>query len=165
MVVTPALDCPSVHHVVSVLSDIAVAADLSAGIEAAALATLRQQAVAVPIELAIALVSPMEIRALNRTFRQVDEETDVLSFGAGEDTAAPEDGEAPSYLGDVAICLSRAEEQADEYGHSVAREVTYLTVHGVLHLLGHDHHDPEEQRRMRAMEEEVLAGLGLSRGL
>ena len=150
-------------HLVSVVGDEPVTGELSHLIERAALATLRQQGVAPAMEITVALVSPEEIRDLNRTYRQVDVETDVLSFGMDDEQEMLSPPESRPYLGDIAISLSRAVAQAQEYGHSVERECAYLTVHGVLHLLGHDHHDPGEQRRMRANEEAVLAALGLSR--
>jgi probable rRNA maturation factor len=152
-----------VDHLVSVVGDEPVAAGLAELIERAALATLHQQGVAQATEVTIALVSPEEIRELNCTYRQVDEETDVLSFGMDDDQEPTSLPDALPYLGDIAISFPRAEAQALEYGHSIKRECAYLTVHGVLHLLGHDHHDPDDQRQMRAAEEAVLALLGLSR--
>jgi len=109
-------------------------------------------------------VSPAEIRDLNRTYRQVDDETDVLSFSMDDDQEPRPSLVGPAYLGDIAICLPRAAAQAQEYGHSLERECAYLTVHGVLHLLGHDHHERGEQRRMRTAEESVLKTIGLPRG-
>jgi probable rRNA maturation factor len=112
-------------------------------------------------ELAVTLVPDERIRELNREHRARDDVTDVLSFPlVDEDTAGfvlP--GDAPTHLGDVVIALGRMQEQAAEYGHSVERELAYLTVHGVLHLLGYDHEDDEEKVHMRAREEEILADL------
>lgn len=151
------------EHVISVISDDPVDGAVTSAIERAAGAALRQQGVDAPVEVSVALVTPEEIRELNRRYRQVDAETDVLSFGMDEgQTLSPLPGQA-RYLGDIAISLPRAVAQAREYGHSAEREVAYLTVHGVLHLLGHDHHEPAEQRRMREAEETTLAGLGLAR--
>lgn len=152
------------QHLVSVVGDEVVPAELEAIIERAVLATLQQQRIAPRTEVTVALVSPGEIRELNRVYRSVDEETDVLSFTMDQEVAAPLLPGALPHLGDIAISMQRAELQAREYGHSFARELAFLTVHGVLHLLGHDHHAPEEQRRMRSVEEDVLALLGLSRG-
>lgn len=112
-------------------------------------------------ELAVTLVEDARIRELNREHRQKDTVTDVLSFPlVDEDTASfvlP--GDAPTHLGDVVIALGRMREQAAEYGHSVERELAYLTVHGILHLLGYGHEDDEEKVHMRAREEEILADL------
>jgi probable rRNA maturation factor len=152
------------EHLVSVVGDEAVPADLETIIERAVRTTLRHQSVTRRTEVTVALVSPAEIRQLNRTFRSIDTETDVLSFTMDQPGASQLLPGAVPYLGDIAIGTQRAELQAREYGHSFAREIAYLTVHGVLHLLGHDHHAPDEQRRMRGAEEEVLALLGLSRG-
>jgi len=106
--------------------------------------------------VSIALVDNDYIRSLNREYRQKDAPTDVLSFPLADD----EDDEI---LGDVVISLEKAAEQAKEYGHSFSREVAFLTVHGVLHLLGHDHYEEEETRIMRAKEEKILSALGLER--
>lgn len=148
---------------VTVVSDDAIAAALANVVERAALATLAHEGIGAAAELTVALVSAEEIRSLNQTYRGVDAETDVLSFGMEEGPALASPACQLRYLGDVAISVGRAEAQAHEYGHSVERELAFLTVHGVLHLLGHDHDDPEEQRWMRAAEEAVLNRLGLSR--
>jgi probable rRNA maturation factor len=112
-------------------------------------------------ELAVTLVEDERIRELNREHRDKDEVTDVLSFPlVDEDTAGfvlPEG--ASTHLGDVVIALGRMREQAAEYGHSVERELAYLTVHGVLHLLGYDHEEDEARMHMRAREEHILAEL------
>lgn len=150
-------------HVVCVIGDEAMAGTMATTIERAALAALQQEGLAAPVELSIALVSPQEIRELNRTYRQVDDETDVLSFSMDEGQELPSIPGVRHYLGDIAISVRRAQTQAQEYGHSVEREFAYLTVHGVLHLLGHDHHEPGEQRCMREAEEAALTHLGLER--
>jgi probable rRNA maturation factor len=112
-------------------------------------------------ELAVTLVDDERIRELNHQHRDKNEVTDVLSFPlVDEDTAGfilP--GGAATHLGDVVIALGRMREQAAQYGHSVERELAYLTVHGVLHLLGYDHEDDEDKVHMRAREEEILAEL------
>ncbi|MCK8824460.1 rRNA maturation RNase YbeY [Fuchsiella alkaliacetigena] len=103
-------------------------------------------------EVSVALVDNEHIQRLNKRYRQQDQVTDVLSF--------PQDDEL---LGDIIISLPRAESQAREYGHSLAREVGFLTVHGMLHLLGYDHQDQQSKRVMRKKEEQILAELDLSR--
>lgn len=112
-------------------------------------------------EISVLICDGPVIHELNRTYRGVDAETDVLSFALneGEDDVPEEEME----LGDIVINLDRAEEQAAEYGHSREREVAYLAVHGFLHILGYDHYDPEEKKAMRAAEEAVLSACGLER--
>ena len=119
------------------------------------------------------LVSEEEIRRLNREIRGKDAVTDVLSFPSLELTPdepilASEheealDEEERLLIGSIAICKKRAEEQAEEYGHSFQRELYYLAVHGVLHCLGYDHETEEMQAEMRAKEESVMQKLGLGR--
>ena len=109
-----------------------------------------------------ALISPEEIRSLNRDYRGVDSVTDVLSFPQFEATDdLPEAGEI--CLGDVVICEDSVKEQADEYGHSYEREFIYLFVHSLLHLLGYDHMEDEEKAAMRNREEAVMNQLDLRR--
>ena len=110
-----------------------------------------------PASLTVLFAGDDHLRALNRTFRGLDKATDVLSFEAG----GPATGAA--YLGDVAISVPRALEQGERHGHGAAREVGYLLVHGVLHLLGHDHEADADQAAMRAVEEAALARVGLAR--
>lgn len=116
-------------------------------------------------EISLSFVSKQEIRNLNAEFRGVDAVTDVLSFPLGEDGNYDHNPETGALmLGDVVLCMRKAEEQAELYGHSLQREIAYLTVHSVLHLLGYDHVDGGlEQVRMREREETVLAKLGLQR--
>lgn len=111
--------------------------------------------------LSVRIVTPGEIREANARFRHVDGVTDVLTFPAweGEALLTPPDG----YLGDIMVCRDRAAEQAAEYGHSMARELGFLTVHGVLHLLGYDHMTPEDEEGMRLRQTEILEGIGLIR--
>jgi probable rRNA maturation factor len=109
-------------------------------------------------DLTIALVDEARIQGLNRDFLAHDAPTDVLSFPAGEPD--PETGRC--YLGDVVISFARAAEQARERGHAVEAEMQLLVVHGVLHLLGHDHAAASEKTRMWAAQAEVLQRLGVS---
>ena len=113
-------------------------------------------------EISVTFVSLEEIHELNREYRQVDSPTDVLSFPQFDDLdELPEEGEI--MLGDVVICSDRAKEQAEEFGHSFEREIIYLFVHSVLHLLGYDHMEEDEKRIMRRREEEVMERIGLKR--
>jgi probable rRNA maturation factor len=115
-------------------------------------------------EVSVSFVDDEEIHALNRAYRGVDRPTDVLSFALeeGDDFPAP-DGTLP-VLGDIVISVPTAVRQAAEYGHSVERETGFLLVHGFLHLLGYDHDTEEAEREMFGLQEEVLQGLGLTRG-
>lgn len=117
-------------------------------------------------EVSITFVDDETIRELNCSYRGVDRPTDVLSFAFDE---ASQDGHnfvaAPGthMLGDIVISLERASWQSREYGHSLARELGFLTVHGLLHLLGYDHDTPERTAVMREKEEQILAALSLLR--
>jgi probable rRNA maturation factor len=122
-------------------------------------------------EVSVTLTDNEQIHALNREHRGIDRPTDVLSFpmlefdedGVAEDCDFDMDGELV-LLGDIVISMERAAEQAEEYGHSLIREVGFLTAHSMLHLLGYDHVDnPEGERVMREKEEAVLESLGITR--
>ena len=114
----------------------------------------------------ISLVDDEEIRTINREHRKVDAITDVLSFPLGENGKYDQDPVTGAYmLGDIVISMERAQEQAAQYGHTLQREVAFLTVHSMLHLLGYDHVDGGlEAVRMREREEAVLTSVGLPRG-
>ena len=134
-------------------------------------AALAAEGVDFPCEVDVLVTGDEEIRRLNREARQVDKSTDVLSFPAfdltpgelpGPEDADPGTGLVP--LGDMMISLEHVRAQAKEYGHSNRRELGYLVVHSVLHLLGYDHVDEGEMNaQMRAREEAILAGLGIMR--
>ena len=109
-------------------------------------------------DLSIVLVDDARIQALNRDFLAHDAPTDVLSFPADEPD--PETGRR--YLGDVVISLVRAQEQARACGHAVEAEMQLLVVHGILHLLGHDHAGAGEKERMWAAQAQALERLGIS---
>jgi probable rRNA maturation factor len=112
-------------------------------------------------QLSITIVSDARIRELNAEHRGIDAITDVLSFPLQSDDGASFvlPVAEPTHLGDVVLALGRAAEQAEEYGHSLERELAYLTVHGVLHLLGFDHETEDEREEMRRREEEILVDL------
>lgn len=107
-------------------------------------------------EVALLVTDDAGIRRMNRNFRQIDRATDVLSFPAGEEGG---DG----FLGDIAISLERAAAQAEEYGHSLERELSFLAVHGALHLLGYDHMEEAERLAMLAIQEKILDEMGIGR--
>lgn len=125
------------------------------------------------LEVSLSFVSEAEIQSLNRDYRGVDAVTDVLSFpqfssrdelaeAAGRSPSS-EIGETTALIGDIMICRPRALHQAAEYGHSASREIVYLFVHGLLHLLGYDHLTETEKETMRLKEEASMARLGLAR--
>lgn len=118
-------------------------------------------------EVDVTIVDDEEIHQLNRDYRGMDKPTDVLSFALDEDS---EDSDEPELLGgpeehlfgDIIISAETALRQAEEYGHGLEREMTYLAVHGMFHLLGYDHMTEEEKAVMRAKEEEALRAIDLS---
>lgn len=121
-------------------------------------------------EVSVTIVDKEEIREINRKERNIDSVTDVLSFPMLEFDENGEiinsdfdmDGEN-LMLGDIVICAERAAEQAEEYGHSFRREMAFLTVHSMLHLLGYDHMGADEEKAMFARQEEILSLLGITR--
>ena len=118
-------------------------------VKRAAAAALKAEGVTVPCELDVTLTDDAVIHTINREQRGVDRATDVLCEWDYETDRA--------MLGDMVISMERCAEQAETYGHSFAHEVSYLTVHSVLHLLGYDHVDEgEDTRRMRAREKEIM---------
>ncbi len=114
------------------------------------------------VEVSVSFVSEEEIRKMNKDFRNKDSVTDVLSFPQFEEPEQIPEGESIA-LGDVVICEEQACRQAEEFGHSIDREIMYLFVHSIFHLLGYDHMSDEEKIRMRKAEENVLKGMGLTR--
>ncbi len=111
-------------------------------------------------DLTILIDTPERIRTLNRDFRHVDAVTDVLTFPAWEGEIALS---ADGYLGDIMICRKRAVEQAQSYGHSLERELSFLAVHGCLHLLGYDHMTEADERVMREKQTAILDSIGVTR--
>ncbi|MDI9442036.1 MAG: rRNA maturation RNase YbeY [Firmicutes bacterium] len=134
-------------------------AEFAALIERTFEATAELESLDPEAEVSLSFVDNETIRGLNDQYRGIDEPTDVLSFPQDDDLPL----ELPYILGDIVISLERAAEQAQEYGHGLEREVLYLAVHGLLHLIGYDHQTEEDKSAMRAREEEVLAKLGLGR--
>jgi len=130
----------------------------AAALEKAASMVLEEQGVDDDVDLTILLSDDQEIQTLNRDYRGYDKPTDVLSFEAHE--RDPETGTL--YLGDIIISLERAAEQAERGGHPLLAETQLLVVHGVLHLLGHDHAEAEEKTEMWQHQAEILARLELS---
>ena len=126
------------------------------------------------LEMSLSVVTPDEIRELNKSFRGVDAVTDVLSFPTIDNPERrvlnvddfaldinPETGKLN--LGDVVICRQRAVEQAKEYGHSLKRETCFLALHGTLHLLGYDHVEPQDEEQMTRLQSEILTKYNVRR--
>ena len=121
---------------------------------------LKAEGVSPPYEVSLVFSDSETVQKLNRDYRSVDEPTDVLAFymlpqkEADSAFALPPDG--ITRLGEVIISYPQAVEQAKEQGHSTERELALLIIHGILHLLGYDHEEPEEESKMRAREKELL---------
>ena len=159
------------EHQIWVEEEVPAPAGLAARLEEAVNAALDAEGVDVPCVVEVCLTGDEAIHQTNLEMRGVDRPTDVLSFPMFE----LQPGEKPRaewadpdtdrvLLGDMMISLERARAQAEEYGHSLEREICYLAVHSVLHLLGYDHLDEGPQkRRMRAREEAILGRLGITR--
>jgi probable rRNA maturation factor len=117
-------------------------------------------------EVSVTFVSNERIHEINREYRDKDAPTDVISFAMeeiGEGEIELIGVELPRVLGDIIISIPRAEEQAEEYGHSFIRELGFLSVHGFLHLLGYDHMEKEEEEKMFSRQKEILDAYGLTR--
>lgn len=112
------------------------------------------------VEFNIIFVDSNKIHEINKTYRNIDRVTDVISFALEDNKTIELDHRL---LGDIYICIERAEEQAKEYGHSFLRELSFLTIHGLLHLLGYDHMEPEEEKEMFDKQEEILNEFGIKR--
>ncbi|SDZ19964.1 probable rRNA maturation factor [Proteiniborus ethanoligenes] len=110
-------------------------------------------------EISVSFVDDENIRELNRDYRGVDRATDVLSFPLDEDEfQIPEDN---ILLGDIVISVETAKRQSEEYGHSLEREIAYLTAHSMFHLFGYDHMDEKDKKIMRDKEKNVMKSLGI----
>lgn len=129
--------------------------------------TLESEEFGAPAEISVTFVDNEEIQRLNAQHRNIDRVTDVLSFPmldfdeAAEEEIDPDTGE--TVLGDIVISLERAAAQAEEYGHSLSREVAFLTAHSMLHLLGYDHETAGEEKEMFDKQEKILSELGITR--
>ncbi len=140
--------------------------ELEKVMETIALDSLRYEGFDENCEISISIVDNAEIQQINKQFRNIDRPTDVLSFPMltfteNEIIEKNENGEI--VLGDIIISLERAEEQAQEYGHSLKREIAFLTAHSMLHLLGYDHMEPEEEKEMFTKQKEILEAAGIPR--
>ena len=115
--------------------------------------------------MSITLTTPKNIRDLNKKYRNIDKETDVLSFPIfeKEEIQNLKNLEHEEVLGDIVISVDRVKEQAVEYGHSFERELSYMIVHGFYHLMGEDHIEESDKKQMREKEEKVLESLNILR--
>ena len=128
-------------------------------------AALRLENFSEDAEISVSFVDNDEIRQLNKQHRNIDAATDVLSFPLGENGVYDHNDTGAAMLGDIVISMPKAVEQAELYGHSLQREVGYLTAHSMFHLLGYDHvNGGVEAVHMREKEETVMTMLGLPRG-
>ena len=112
------------------------------------------------VEFNVIFVDSNTIHDINKTYRNVDRVTNVISFALEDNKTIELDHRL---LGDIYICVERAEEQAKEYGHSFLRELAFLTIHGLLHLLGYDHMEKEEEKIMFQKQEDILNEFGIRR--
>jgi len=159
-------------HEILLEAEVNIPEGLESKMQGVITAALEAEGVSIPCEISVLLTDDEGIHQINRDMREVDRPTDVLSFPMfelepgtppnGEGYLDPATGLCP--LGDMCISLERAEAQAQEFGHSVEREICYLTVHSVLHLLGYDHLDEGPMKaQMRQREEAILESLGITR--
>ncbi|AZV55800.1 rRNA maturation RNase YbeY [Clostridium sp. AWRP] len=154
---------------------IEVTQELEENIKGVIQCALKEENVNIPCEISVIFIDNEEIKNINRENRNIDKVTDVLSFPMLEypegsvfkqvyenyefEESDMDDGNL--VLGDIALSLEKAEEQAQEFGHSFLREACYLTVHSVLHLLGYDHMEENDKKIMRQREEKILSGVKL----
>ncbi|RBP02363.1 rRNA maturation RNase YbeY [Rossellomorea aquimaris] len=117
-------------------------------------------------EVSVTFVTNERIQEINREYRQKDQPTDVISFALeelGEDEIEIVGGQIPRVLGDIIISIDRAKEQAEEYNHSFSRELGFLALHGFLHLLGYDHMEEMDEKKMFQRQKDILDEYGLKR--
>ena len=118
--------------------------------------------------ITVILTTPERIREVNREYRKIDKATDVLSFPMFtmdelDEMIKKQQFENEDMLGDIIISIDKVKEQAIEYGHSFERELSYMVVHGFYHLMGYDHIEEEDKKKMRAKEEKILGKLKISK--
>ena len=147
-------------------TDFEISGEIMEAVEKACLETLKYEEFDEDCEISLSFVTNEEIHQINRQFRSVDAPTDVLcfpqlTFEEGEEADVNENGEI--VLGDIIISVERAKEQAEEYGHSLKREIAFLTVHSMLHLLGYDHMEKDEEEDMFRRQKEILEIAGIPR--
>ena len=141
-----------------------VSSEIRALVRKACRAVLREENFCGDAEIELTFVDDNKIKEINKEYRDIDNSTDVLSFPLGENGVYDKNPENGFYmLGDIVISVDHAKTQADLYGHGINREIAFLTVHSMLHLLGFDHvNGGKEERIMREKEEKILEKMGLS---
>lgn len=146
-------------YTIELQQKVRVMGSIATAVRSIVIVTLRHQEVPPPASLTLLLTDDEYLRHLNKTYRGIDEPTDVLSFAADP---LPEELEVkePRYLGDIAISVPTAKKQARAGRHSLKAELQLLTVHGTLHLLGFDHEEPEEKKLMWYIQNSILAQVG-----
>ncbi len=138
--------------------------DMEKLIEQCTSAALAEENIEDDAEVSVTLVDNARIREMNAEFREIDRETDVLSFPLGDEEGFETDPDTDAILlGDIVISLEKANAQAEEYGHSFRREVAFLITHSLFHLLGYDHMTEDDEKEMFAKQEKVLQQLGITR--
>ncbi len=126
--------------------------------------TLRYENFPANAEISITIVTNAEIQKINSKFRNIDKPTDVLSFPLLDfENTSPLEPSETIILGDIVISIEKALSQSEEYGHSIERELGFLTAHSMLHLLGYDHINPDEEKIMFSKQEEILNNIKLRR--
>ena len=114
------------------------------------------------VEVSCVLVDDERIHEINREYRHIDRSTDVISFAMEDNDQFYVEG-IPRTLGDIFISVDHAKKQAEEYGHSLRREMCFLFTHGILHLLGYDHMTDEQEKEMFGLQDEILGALNIER--
>ena len=114
------------------------------------------------VEVSCVLVDDERIHEINREYRHIDRSTDVISFAMEDNDQFYVEG-MPRTLGDIFISVDHAKKQAEEYGHSLRREMCFLFTHGILHLLGYDHMTDEQEKEMFDLQDEILGALSIER--
>ena len=114
------------------------------------------------VEVSCVLVDDVRIHEINREYRLIDRSTDVISFAMEDNDQFYVEG-MPRTLGDIFISVDHAKKQAEEYGHSLRREMCFLFTHGILHLLGYDHMTDEQEKEMFGLQDEILGALSIER--
>lgn len=140
--------------------------ELAQAVEKMIIGTLEYEGFQRPCEVSVSIVEDAEIRQINRQFRDIDRATDVLSFPllSFQEGEIPDTNEKDEVLlGDIIISLERARAQAQEYGHSLKREIAFLTAHSMLHLLGYDHMTEDEEKEMFRRQRDILLSGGIPR--
>lgn len=124
--------------------------------------TLKTLGIEDDVEVSCVLVDDERIHEINREYRHIDRSTDVISFAMEDNDQFYVEG-MPRTLGDIFISVDHAKKQAEEYGHSLRREMCFLFTHGILHLLGYDHMTDEQEKEMFGLQDQILGALSIER--